>query len=386
MAEYNLTVLEGDGIGPEIVREAIKVLTSIGFKYSHKFNLNYAPFGAKSYFETGNAFPEDSKKKCLEADCVIKGPVGLDYETMSRLESQDISIEDMTITVLRKDLLQSYVGFRPARLSSRYAEISSMREDVIGDGIDIMMMREMLGGLYFGKKVEGRSNNWEYAMDECAYSGKEVRRFAKACYDEARKTNSHLTIVHKKNVMATGRLWNHVFHEMAEEYQDLKSAGNISEMLVDALEYWLGKDPRRFNGILAIENMQGDMISDLLGGIVGSLGLMPSLCTNYETKKAYVEASHGSAPDIAGKNIANPYSMIGSIALMLEKQFNLKGEADDIWDAMDNILADGFRSSEIVTKPNPKYPERIPTSTDKILSTRDFGDEVVMRILGCESK
>ena len=359
-----IAVLEGDGIGPEIVNEGVKVLDAIGNKYGHKFKLEYAPFGAGAYFTEGSSFPDKTKSICDEADAIIKGPVGLAVSEMNKIPQKDRP-EIAAILPLRKRY-DTYANFRPVYLDKSYAEISTLKENVVGNGIDIMMIRELVGGIYFGEKVEGESVGMEYSTDHCTYKRDEVERIAHVAFKEAQNKNKVLTNIHKANVLATSRFWLSIVEEVAKEYTDVE----YRSMLVDNLAFQLVKNPGQFNGVMLLENMQGDIITDQAGGVLGTLGLMPSACVG--PKKGYVEPAHGSAPDISGKNIANPYSMIGSVAFMLEKFFDLKEEAGIIWSALTDILKDGFRTADIASKDTPK---------EKLLSTIGFGDRAKEYIL-----
>jgi 3-isopropylmalate dehydrogenase len=354
------------------MHEAVRVLHAISKKYGYKFDMNLCDFGAKAYYIEGDAFPEKARKLVNEVDGVLKGPVGTNLKEQERLQRMGVDIEDETITPLRKEL-DTYLCYRPVVLNDKFADFSPLKKEVIGSGIDILMIRELVGGLYFGAKFEGVSggeiiNN--YAADECTYKLFQVERFARACFEEARSRKSKLTLVHKANVLATSRYWNHIFDYIKEgDYQDI----TLEKMLVDRVAYEMVKNPRQFNGIMAFENMMGDIISDLGGGIIGSLGLMPSACINPETGKGYYEPSHGSAPDIAGRNMANPYSMIGSAAFMLDKSFGLKQESNDIWEAMNKVFVEGYRTRDLANHETP---------ADRLISTSQFGDLVVKNILG----
>lgn len=355
-----IAVLEGDGIGPEIVREAIKVLKAVESKYNHEFILKYAPFGAAAYFSEGSPFPEQTKAICDEADAIIKGPVGLSLDRM-RTIPQEFRPEIGAILPLRKRY-DTFANYRPIRLPKALSSFSPLKEEVIGDGIDILMIRELVGGIYFGQKTEGASTGMSYAMDECTYTEEQVRRVAVVAFEEARRAGSLLFNIHKANVLATSRFWNEIVENVAGDYVDVQ----YRSMLVDNAAFQLVKNPSQFNGVVLLENMQGDILTDQAGGILGSLGLMPSACMG--TVKGYVEAAHGSAPDIEGKNIANPYSMIGSVAFLFDKCLHLLAESDEIWNALFTLFERGYTTAELAHHRHDKK---------KTLSTSDFGDMVV---------
>ncbi len=356
----NIAVLEGDGIGPEIAREGIKVLKAIEQKFGHSFSLEYAPFGAQAYFDTGSPFPDETKAICDRADAIIKGPVGLAVEQMKNIP-QESRPELGAILPLRKRY-DTFANYRPVRLPKALSFFSPLRDEVIGDGIDILMIRELVGGIYFGKKTEGSATGMQYAHDDCTYTDEQVRRIAHVAFKEARARKEPLTNVHKANVLATSRFWNDVVEDVGKEYSDVE----YISMLVDNAAFQLMKNPTIFNGVVLLENMQGDIITDQAGGVLGSLGLMPSACIGPE--KGYVEPAHGSAPDIAGQNKANPYSMIGSVAFLFEKCLGLPQESDAIWQALFTVFHRGFTTVELAGSHFKK---------ENILSTSSFGDMVV---------
>ncbi|RJP61774.1 MAG: 3-isopropylmalate dehydrogenase [Candidatus Auribacter fodinae] len=355
-----IAVLEGDGIGPEIVREGLKVLKVMETKYGHEFFLEFASFGAGAYFAHGDAFPKETKAACDRADAIIKGPVGLPVDQMSKIP-QHKRPEIAAILPLRKRY-DTFLNYRPVRLPKELASFSPLKPEIIGEGVDIMMIRELVGGIYFGQKVESPATKMMYSIDECKYTDEEVRRVAHAAFREARRRKALLTNVHKANVLATGRFWEFVVENVAKEYPDVE----YRSILVDNAAFQLVKNPTQFNGVMLLENMQGDILTDQAGGILGSLGLMPSACMGL--KKGYVEPAHGSAPDIANQNKANPYSMIGSIAFLFDECFDLKKEASEIWSAMFEVFGNGYRTVELAGKDTPK---------NRILSTSEFGDMVV---------
>lgn len=368
--QKTIGVLEGDGIGPEIMGEGIRVLYAISDKYGHTFEMKQGHFGARAYFEVGKTFPDYTRQLVKDVDATLKGPIGLDLDGMKKLQAAGVKLENETVIALRGEL-DTYIGFRPVLLPASCAGFSPLRRELIGDGINIMMMRELVGGIYFGKKIEGVTKGQisaDSSSDDCTYTLQQVERFAHSCFKEARQRGEKLTNVHKANVLATSRFWNAVFDKVSKEYSDVR----VEPMLVDNVAFQLMKNPRQFNGVMALENMQGDIITDQGGGVLGSLGLMPSACFNPETGKGYFEPSHGSAPDIAGKGTANPYSMIGSVAFMLDKSFGLKQEAKDVWDALTDVFAQGFRTRELADS---------STGLEKIVSTNQFGDLVVNNIL-----
>ena len=360
----SIAVLEGDGIGPEIMREAIKVLKTIENKYGHSFELIYTPFGASAYFTDGSPFPEKTKHICDQVDFIVKGPVGLAVTEMHKIP-QEHRPEHAALLPLRQRY-DTFANLRPVRLPATLKSFSPLKDEIIGEGIDILMIRELVGGIYFGDKVEGTATEMKFARDDCIYKAEDVRRVAIVAFDEARKRGAKLTNIHKANVLATSRFWREIVEEVAEDYPEVPH----QSVLVDNAAFQLVVNPTQFNGVMLLENMQGDILTDQAGGIIGSLGLMPSACIGPE--KAYVEPAHGSAPDIAGKNMANPYSMIGSIAMLFEECLALPEEAADIWNGIFEVFEEGFITSDLVT---PWHREK------NVLSTSEFGDRVVQKIL-----
>jgi 3-isopropylmalate dehydrogenase len=358
-----LAVLAGDGIGPEITREGLKVLDAVADTCGHAFAYHPAPFGAAAYFSCGSPFPEQTRRVCDEADVIVKGPVGLAVERMESIPI-DCRPEKGAILPLRKRY-DTFANFRPVFLPAELAFFSPLKEDVVGNGIDILMIRELVGGIYFGEKIEASETNNDYAADRCVYTGREVERIARVAFGEAARKKMRLTNVHKANILASSRFWNSVIDDVRREFPQVE----YQSVLVDNAAFQLVKNPTRFNGVMLLENMQGDILTDQAGGILGSLGLMPSACIGPE--KSYVEPAHGSAPDIGGKNIANPYSMIGSVALMLERCLGLEEEGRLIFNAMTRLFQDGFRTADLAD---------CDTDRSKVLSTSDFGDRVAAAI------
>lgn len=359
-----IAVLEGDGIGPEITHEGLKVLQAVATKYGHTFTCEKAPFGASAYFTEGHPFPDKTKKICDEADAIVKGPVGLAVDQQDKIPSS-LSPERAALLHLR-ERYDTFINFRPIMLPAALACLSPLKEEIIGEGIDILMIRELVGGIYFGDKTEGHETGYTHAADNCAYTREQIERIAHQAFQAARSHKGLLTNVHKANILATSRFWNKVVEEVHKEYPEIQ----YKSILVDNAAYQLIKAPAQFNGVMLFENMQGDILTDEAGGILGSLGLMPSACLG--PVKGYVEPAHGSAPEIAGKNIANPYSMIGSVALMLDKFFGLTTEATDIWKSMQQVLTAGYRTSELAST---------ATLPAQRLATNQFGDKVVDLIL-----
>ena len=362
MKNYKIAILAGDGIGPEITEEAVKVLKLVEKRNDVSFELIPALFGACAYFATGDAFPQETKDICDSADAILKGPIGLSHE-----ESKNIPIDEQpergALLPMRRRY-NTYANFRPVSLPKALAHFSPLKPEIIGEGIDIIIVRELVGGLYFGEKEMGVDENGQrYVKETLEYTEAQIRQIMHQAFKLASHRKKVLHNIHKSNVLKSSVLWNEIMEEVATEYPEIE----VINILVDAAATLLCLKPTQFD-VMVMENMFGDILSDQAGGILGSLGLMPSACIGPE--KAYYEPSHGSAPDIAGKNIANPYSMIGSVAMMLENSFNMQDEAKNVWDAMQGVFADGFSTADLSK----------PGSGVNMISTVEFGDKVVEKL------
>ena len=363
MTSYKIAILAGDGIGPEITQEGLKVLKVIEQRNEVTFDIVEAPFGAGAFFSHGSSFPEETQKLVDEADAVVKGPIGLNHE-----ESKKIPIDQQpergALLPLRKRL-NTYANYRPVYLPKSLAHFSPLKSEVIGDGIDILMVRELVGGLYFGEKELGVDDNGKrFVREVLEYDEEQISNILHSGFKLAMGRKRILHNIHKSNVLKSSVLWNEVLEEVASDYPDVE----VRHTLVDAAATALCLNPTQFD-VMVMENMFGDILSDQGGGILGSLGLMPSACLG-PNNKAYYEPSHGSAPDIAGQKIANPYSMIGSMAMMLEYSFGMKDEAANIWDAMQAVFASGYSTSDLSK----------PDSGVTMLSTDAFGNKVVEQL------
>lgn len=363
MKKYKIATLSGDGIGPEIMKEAIKVLKTIEIISGVTFELHEADFGANSYFKLGHSFPEKTKEICINSDAILKGPVGLTYE-----ETKKIPIEHQpergAILPLR-NFLNTYANIRPVYLSKYLSDFSPLKNEVIPNGIDFIIVRELLGGLYFGEKTLGINENGKrYVKETLEYDEDQIKQILIVAFEIAMKRKKVLHHIHKSNVLKSSVLWNEIIEEVAEQYPEVE----IKYQLVDSTATFLYLNPGMFD-VMVMEKMFGYILSYQGGGILGSLGLMPLACLG--DKVSYYEPSHGPAPDIAGQNIANPYSMIGSVAMMLEYSFGMVKESRSIWDAIQKILIDGFCTQDL-----------FDFNTDKnLVSTDVFGDKVVSILL-----
>lgn len=358
MNSYKIAMLDGDGIGPEIMAEATKILNLVAERNNISFELCPAPFGASAYFSHGHSFPDETKAICDEADAILKGPIGLSHEESKKIPV-DMQPERGALLPLRRRY-NTFANFRPVFLPKGLAHFSPLKPEIIGDGIDFIIIRELVGGLYFGNKETGvYEDGKRFVTESLEYDEDQIKRIAKVAFETAQKRKKILHNIHKSNVLKSSVLWNEVMGEVGENYPDVE----VKHILVDAAATYLCLNPGQFD-VMVMENMFGDILSDQGGGILGSLGLMPSACIG--PNKAYYEPSHGSAPDIAGQSIANPYSMIGSVAMMLEMSFKLEDEARKVWHAMQSVFAAGYSTPDL-SKPGADV---------KMISTDGFGDMV----------
>ncbi|CAA0125462.1 3-isopropylmalate dehydrogenase [Halioglobus japonicus] len=359
MKNYKIAILPGDGIGPEIMAEAVKVFRLVEERNDVTFELIEADFGASAYFKCGHPFPEETIAVCDAADAIIKGPIGLNHEESKKIPL-DMRPERGALLPMRRRY-NTFANFRPVFLPKSLGHFSPLKAEIIGEGIDLVMVRELVGGLYFGDKEEGvNEQGLRYVRETLEYDEEQIRRIMHEALQLSMRRKKVLHNIHKSNVLRSSVLWNEVLGEVAVEYPEVE----VKHILVDAAATMLCLNPCQFD-VMVMENMFGDILSDQGGGILGSLGLMPSECKGPE--KSYYEPSHGSAPDIAGQNIANPYSMIGSVAMMLESSFGMLQESKNVWSAMQSVFADGYSTADLSK----------PGGSVKMINTAEFGDRVV---------
>ena len=345
--EFNIGVIRGDGIGPEIVTEACKVLDKIAQTYGHKFNYSEILMGGCSIDACGEPLTDEAIAAAKSSDAVLMGSIGGNTSTSPWYKLPPEKRPEAGLLKLRKSL-NLFANLRPAYLYEQLKEACPLREDIIGDGFDMMIMRELTGGLYFGKRETKEVDGLMTAVDTLTYNEEEIRRIAKRGFDIAMKRRKKVTSVDKANVLDSSRLWRKVVEEVAKDYPEV----SYEHMLVDNAAMQLVKDPKQFDVILT-ENMFGDILSDEASMVTGSIGMLSSASLN-ETKFGLYEPSGGSAPDIAGKGIANPIATILSAAMMLRYSFDLDKEADAIEEAVKKVLKDGYRTIDIMTQEESK--------------------------------
>lgn len=351
--DINLAVVKGDGIGPEIVTEAEKVLDKIGEMFGHTFNYTDILAGGCAIDATGVPLPEESVRIAKESDSVLLGAVGgPKWDTLPGDKRPE-----KALLGLRSEL-GLFANIRPAKMYKALADACPLKPEISENGLDLVIVRELTGGLYFGER--GRRDNGEVAYDELKYSRAEIERIGRVGFELAKKRKrKKVTSVDKANVIETSRLWREVMHELSKEYPEVE----FEDMLVDNCAMQLVRNPGQFDVIIT-ENMFGDILSDEASMTTGSIGMLPSSSLG-STKLGMYEPIHGSAPDIAGKNVANPIATILSCAMMLRDSFDLLDEAECIENAVAEVLNSGYRTADIMS------------DGSKLLGTREMGEKIV---------
>ncbi len=331
-----ITVLKGDGIGPEIVDEALKVLDRVGQKYGHTFTKDYVDIGGCSIDKFGVPITDEGVERCKDCDSVLLGAVGgPKWDVIDPAKRPE-----KALLRVRSDL-GLFANLRPTRMFPQLKDASPLKETAATDKLDLMIVRELTGGIYFGEHKTFMKDGQETASDLMIYSESEIERIGRVAFETARKRGGRLASVDKANVLDSSKLWRKVMHRLSEEYTDIQ----YSDILVDNAAMQLVRNPSQFD-VIVTENMFGDILSDEASMLTGSIGMMPSASLSQGTLGMY-EPIHGSAPDIAGQNKANPLGTILSAAMMLRYSFDMPAEADDIEDAVDAVLTDGYRTPDI---------------------------------------
>ena len=334
---FNIALLKGDGIGPEIVDGAVAILEKIADKFGHTFNFTPYLIGGCAIDACGMPLPQETVDGCLDSDSVLLGAVGGpkwdDQPGENRPEKALLGI---------RSALGLYTNLRPASLYPALRGASPLKDEIVGDGFDIMIVRELTGGIYFGDRGYRQGKYGEEAYDTEAYSVTEIERIGRTAFESAMKRNKKLCSIDKANVLESSRLWRKTMHRLAEEYPEVE----YSDMFVDNAAMQLVRNPRQFD-VIVTSNMFGDILSDEASQITGSIGMLASASLGASTRGMY-EPIHGSAPDIAGKNIANPIATVLSAAMMLRYSFNLNDEAAAIENAVNKVLDDGWRTADLM--------------------------------------
>jgi 3-isopropylmalate dehydrogenase len=339
----NITCIPGDGIGPEIVSQAKKVLEAVAKKYGHEMKFTDILMGGASIDACGEPLTDEAIATAKAADAVLMGSIGGNTSTSPWYKLPPEKRPEAGLLKIRK-ALNLFANLRPAYLYEELAAACPLKEEISKAGFDMLIMRELTGGLYFGERKTVEENGELKAIDTLTYSESEIRRIAIKGFEIARKRRKKVTSVDKANVLDSSRLWRKVVNEVAADYPDV----TVEHMLVDNCAMQLVKDPAQFDVILT-ENMFGDILSDEASMVTGSIGMLSSASLN-DTKFGLYEPSHGSAPDIAGQDIANPIATVLSAAMMLRYSFDLDKEADAIEGAVRQVLKDGYRTVDIYSE------------------------------------
>lgn len=333
---FRVAVLPGDGIGPEVIAQATRVLAAAGRRFGHEFQLQEGLIGGIAYDATGQPLPPATLELCRSSDAVLLGAVG-----GPKWDNLPVHLrpEAGALLPLRK-ALDVYANLRPAMVFPALADASTLKREVV-EGLDILVVRELTGGLYFGEKRREEIPGGQRAVDTLVYTTEEIRRVARRAFELARRRRKKLTSVDKANVLESSRLWREVVSELAKDYPDVE----LNHMLVDNCAMQLVRNPKQFDVILT-ENLFGDILSDQAAQLVGSLGMLPS--ASLGDGVGLYEPVHGSAPDIAGRQLANPIAAILSVALMLRYSFGLEEAALAVERAVAAVLEEGYRTADIM--------------------------------------
>lgn len=365
LMKKSIAVLPGDGIGPEVVKEGVKALRAIERKFNHEFFMKECLVGGIAYDKTGHPLPKETIETCKASDAIFFGAVG--GPKWEKLPAE-LTPERGALLPLRK-MFDLFANLRPATIFPSLAEAASLKKDRLQGGLDILIVRELTGGIYFGKKETATDHDGlRCAVDEMRYDGHEIWRILEVACKASFKRNKKLTSVDKANVLETSKFWREIASNMIPiMYPNLE----LNHMYVDNAAMQLGTRPTQFD-VIVTENMFGDILSDLAAAITGSLGMLPSASLNSNMFGLY-EPIHGSAPDKAGKGIANPLATILSAAMMLRYSFGMNEEGEAVQNAVSAVLEKGYRTIDIADKETPK---------EKILSTSQMGDVVCEEIMG----
>ena len=348
--EFNIALLRGDGIGPEIVDSAVEVLNKTAEKFGHTFNFTPYLICGAAIDATGKPLPDETVEGCLASDSVLLGAVGgPKWDNLPGDQRPEKALLGI------RAALGLFTNLRPAKLYKALKDSCPLRPDIVENGFDLMMVRELTGGIYFGERGRREGKYGEEAYDTECYSKMEIERIAKVAFETARKRNKNVISIDKANVLESSRLWRATVHEIAKDYPDV----TCTDMLVDNAAMQLVKNPAQFD-VVVTSNMFGDILSDESSQITGSIGMLPSASLG-STKRGMYEPIHGSAPDIAGQNKANPIATILSASMMLRYSFDLDKEADAIDAAVDKFLEMGYRTADLAGNTGVK-----PLSTTEV--------------------
>ena len=363
MTNYSIAVLPGDGIGPEVVAEGVRILDAVGSKYGHNFNVSYGTIGGGAIDQCGSALPADTLALCVRSDAVLLGAVGGPKWEGSSANARP---EDGLLAI-RKEL-GLFANLRPIRIHAQLINASPIKAKVL-EGVDMVIVRELTGGLYFGRpKRRWETSRGRRGVDTMTYTEQEIRRILRVGFQLAQSRQNHLTSVDKANVLETSRLWRQIAVELSHDFPEV----TLEHMLVDTAAMQLIRQPARFD-VIVTENTFGDILTDEASMLSGSLGMLPSASLAVGSSKkgpdpkplGMYEPIHGSAPDIAGKGLANPIGTILSVAMMLRLSLGLEDEARTVEEAVDEALGEGYRTQDIIS-----------SDSGVVVSTKEMGTKV----------
>lgn len=354
---YNIALIKGDGIGPEVIDEAVKVLIKIGEKYNHVFNFSEILAGGSAIDKYGVCLPDDTVNTALNSDSVLLGAVGgPKWDTLKGSERPEMALLGL------RSKLGLYTNLRPAILHKALKDACPLKDEIVKDGIDILVLRELTGGIYFGEKGRFIKDGVETAFDKEQYSYDEIKRIAINAFDIAMVRSKKVTSVDKANVLESSRLWRETVIEVSKDYPEV----TLDHMYIDNASMQLIRDPNHFD-VLLTSNIFGDILSDEASQLTGSIGMLPSASIG-KSKLGMYEPIHGSAPDIAGKNIANPIATILSTAMMMKYSFGKEDEAKSIENAVTKVLDLGYRTADIYS------------DGTTLVGTREMGDLIISHL------
>jgi len=355
MSEFHIAVVAGDGIGPEVTEQAITALNRVGEIFHHTFHFNKVLAGGCAIDEVGKCLPDETLEQCKKADSVLLGAVGgPKWDTVAGDQRPEKALLGL------REGLGLYANLRPSIIHKALSDACPLKPEITGDSLDILIVRELTGGIYFGEKGYREGKYGQEAFDVEAYSEMEIRRIAKNAFDVAMQRNKKVTSVDKANVLESSRYWRKIVTEVAKEYPEVE----LNHMYVDNAAMQLVRNPKQFD-VIVTSNIFGDILSDEASMITGSIGLLPSASLG-QTGAGMYEPIHGSAPDIAGKDMANPIAAILSTAMMLKYSFKLDKEADAIEKAVTSVLEAGYRTADLIGSTDAK-PLSTTEVTEKIL-------------------
>lgn len=339
MADFNIAVIPGDGIGPEVIKEAVNILEKTGSKFNHGFHFTSVLAGGTAIDRFGKCLPEEALEICKKSDAVLLGAVGgPKWDSLTGEERPEKALLKL------REALGLFANLRPAIMHKSLSDACPLKKEIVGNEFDIMIVRELTGGIYFGERGYREGKYGSEAYDTESYSETEVKRIARNAFEVAMQRNKKLTSVDKANVLESSRLWREVVTEMSGEYPEV----TLNHMYVDNAAMQLVRNPKQFD-VIVTSNMFGDILSDEASMITGSIGMLPSASFGEGSLGMY-EPIHGSAPDIAGKNEANPIATILSVSMMLRYSFKLEEEAKAIEDAVTTVLELGYRTPDIMSE------------------------------------